>query len=130
MLQSHVEIVDAEEEQEPLARRRLVRTDQGRMLVRAPLVEAEQDGAIRIQDLAKVVMARTRFGLAKQRLVPLETARHVAYADDCPGTFHRMSAAGLSANLLVRCSGHESRIAQRKAGSLGGSRIPPAIEDR
>jgi len=30
------------------------------MLVRAPLVEAEQDDSIRIQDLTKVVMARRR----------------------------------------------------------------------
>jgi len=35
------------------------------MLVRAPLVEAEQDRAIRIQDLTKVVMTRRRLGLAK-----------------------------------------------------------------
>jgi hypothetical protein len=37
------------------------------MLVRAPLVEAEQDGSIRIQDLTEVVMARRRLGLAKER---------------------------------------------------------------
>jgi hypothetical protein len=37
------------------------------MLVRAPLVEAEQDGSIRIQDLTKVVVARRRLGLAKER---------------------------------------------------------------
>ncbi len=36
------------------------------MLVRAPLVEAEQDGSIRIQDLTKVVMARRRLGLAEE----------------------------------------------------------------
>jgi hypothetical protein len=69
-LQYHVEIVDAEEQEEAVARRRLVRAHQGGMLVRAPLVEAEQDGSIRIQDLTKVVMARTRLGLAEERLVP------------------------------------------------------------
>ena len=57
--------------------------------MRAPLVEAEQDGFVRIQDLSKVVMARRRRGLAKERLVPLETARNVAYADDRPDAFHR-----------------------------------------
>jgi hypothetical protein len=63
---------------------------------RAPPVEAEQDGSIRIQDLTKVVMARRRLGLAKERLVPFEAARNVAYADDCPCAFHRISAVGLT----------------------------------
>ena len=62
--------------------------------MRAPLVEAEQEGSIRIQDLTKVVMARRRLGLAKERLVPFEAARDVAYANDRPRTFHRISAVG------------------------------------
>jgi hypothetical protein len=66
------------------------------MLVRAPLVEAEQDGSIRIQDLTKVVMARKRLGLAKQRLVPFEAVWNVAYADDRPCAFHHISAVGLT----------------------------------
>ena len=64
--------------------------------MRAPLVEAEQDGSIRIQDLTKVVMTRRRLGLAKERLVPFEAARNVAYADDRPCSFHRISAVGLT----------------------------------
>jgi hypothetical protein len=47
-LQCHVEIVDAEEQEEAVARRRLVRAHQGGMLVRAPLMEAEQDGSIEV----------------------------------------------------------------------------------
>ena len=95
-LQGQVEIVDAEEQEEAVARRRLVRAHQGGMLVRAPLVEAEQDGSIRIQDLTKVVMARRRLGLAEERLVPFEAAGNVAYADDRPCAFHCISAAGLT----------------------------------
>jgi hypothetical protein len=57
---------------EPRCRCPVVRTHQGRMVVRAPLVEAEQDSSIRIQDLTKVVMARRRLGLAEERLVPFE----------------------------------------------------------
>jgi hypothetical protein len=57
------------------------------MLVRAPLMEAEQDGSIRIQDLTKVVMARKRLGLAKERLVPFEATRDIPYADDRPCAF-------------------------------------------
>jgi len=66
------------------------------MVVRAPLVEAEQDGSIRIQDLTKVVMVRRPLGLAKELLVPFQAARNVAYADDRPGAFHRISAVGLT----------------------------------
>src|SRR4029077_7653848 len=67
---------------------RLVRAHQRWMLVRAPLVEAEQDGSIGIQDLTPVVMARSRLGLAEERLVPFEAAGNVAYADDRPYAFH------------------------------------------
>jgi hypothetical protein len=95
-LQCHVKIVDTEEQEQPIARWRLVRAHQGWMLVRAPLVEAEQDGSIRIQDLTKVVMARRRLGLAKERLIPFEATGNVADADDCPRAFHGSSAAGLA----------------------------------
>ena len=64
--------------------------------MRAPLVEAEQDGSIRIQDLTKVVMARRRLGLAEERLVPFEAAGNVADTDDRPCAFHRISAVGLT----------------------------------
>src|SRR4030081_1415514 len=80
--QCHIEIVDAEEQEEPVARSRRVRARQRRMLVRAPLVKAEQDGSIRIEDLTKVVMGRLCPGLAEQRLVPFEASRHIAYTDD------------------------------------------------
>ena len=57
------------------------------MLVRASLVEAEQDGSIGIQDLTEVGMTRRRFGLAEKRLIPLEAVRYVVYADDSPCAF-------------------------------------------
>ena len=91
-----VVVVDAEEQEEPVARCCLIRAHQGRMPVRAPLVEAEQDGSIRIQDLTKVVMGRARLGLAEERLVPFEAAGNVAYADNRPCAFHRNSAFGLT----------------------------------
>ena len=74
------------------------------MLVRAPFVEAEQHGSIRIQDLTEVMMARRRLRLAEERLIPFEAARNVAYADDCPCAFHSISAA-LSAHILIAISG-------------------------
>src|SRR5207244_6558117 len=79
---------DAEEQEEPVARCRLLAAHQRRVLVRAPLVEAEQDGSVRIEDLTKIGMARSCLGLAEERLVPLEATGHIAYADDRPGAFH------------------------------------------
>src|SRR5437870_7434888 len=90
-LQCHIEIVDAEEQEQPVARCRVVRARQRRMLVRAPLMEAEEDSSIRIEDLTKVVMARLCLGLAEERLVPFEATRHIAYADDRPSAFHDIS---------------------------------------
>src|SRR5882762_4163285 len=58
------------------------------MFVRAPLVEAEQDSSVRIDDLTKIGMVRSSLGLAEERLVPFEATRHIAYADDRPGAFH------------------------------------------
>ena len=68
-LQCQVEIVDAKKPEEPIAWCRVVRTHQGGMLVRAPLVEAEQDGSVRVEDLTEVVMAKRRPGLTEDRLM-------------------------------------------------------------
>src|SRR5215467_1135618 len=59
------------------------------MPVRAPLVETEQNRAIRIQDLPEVVMAGRRLGLTEERLIPFEADANVADADDRPCAFHR-----------------------------------------
>jgi hypothetical protein len=45
----------------------------------APLVEAEQDRAVRIENLPKVVMGGRASRLSEQRLVPSEAARDIAY---------------------------------------------------
>jgi hypothetical protein len=58
--------------------------------VRAPLVEAEQDSSICIQDLPKVIVGRECSRLAEQRLVPSQAARHVAHTYDCPRALHRV----------------------------------------
>src|ERR1700687_1267203 len=60
------------------------------MLVGAPLVEAEQNSSICIEDLPKVIMGRTGSRLTEQRLVPFEAARHVAYPYDRPRALHRV----------------------------------------
>ena len=64
--------------------------------MRTPLVEAKQDGSIRIQDLTPMVMARRCLGLAEERLVPFEAAGNAAYADDRPSASHRISAVDLT----------------------------------
>ena len=60
--QGHLEVVDAKEHEEPIAGGPRRQDHQGRMVVRAPLMEAEQNGSIRIHDLTKVVMARSVSG--------------------------------------------------------------------
>jgi hypothetical protein len=56
--QRHVGIIDTEKQQETVARLCVIGARQGGMLMRAPLVQAEQDGSIRIEDLTEVVMGR------------------------------------------------------------------------
>src|SRR6266487_3473118 len=79
------------------------------MLVRAPLVEAEQDSSIRIEDLTKVSMARWCLGLAEERLVPFEASRHIGYADDRPRAFHDISPVGLTTKLTCRAACNDIR---------------------
>ena len=86
--------------------------------MRAPLVKAEQHGSIRIQDLTKVVMARRRLGLAKERLVPFEAARNVSYADDRPCAFHRISAVGLTTQHFENWCAHQPRAYNKVRGWL------------
>jgi hypothetical protein len=93
-LQGNFAVVDAEEQEQAVARCSVVRTHQSGMFVRAPLVETKQYGPIGIQDLTKVVMARRGLGLAKERLVPSKATGNVPYADDCPSAFHFNSAFG------------------------------------
>ena len=54
----------------------------------ALLVETQQDASIRVQDLTKIVMARSRLGLAAERLVPSEARWNILYANDRPCAFH------------------------------------------
>ena len=60
-----VKIIDTEKQQQAVARLRVIRAHQGGMLMGAPLVQAEQDRAIRVSDLPEVVMRGLRFRLAK-----------------------------------------------------------------
>ena len=63
------------------------------MVVRSPLVKAEQDRSIVIDDLTPVIMARSRLRLTEERLVPLKAFWDVAYANDRPCSFHDFSLA-------------------------------------
>lgn len=66
--------------------------------MRAPLMETQQHGSIRITNLTKVIMARRRFGLPKERLVPFEADRNVFDADDRPCALHCVSGIGITDN--------------------------------
>src|ERR1700757_3370364 len=101
------------------------------MFVRAPLVEAEQNGSIRIQDLTKVVMAWRRLGLAKKRLVPLKAAGNVPYADDRPRAFHRSSnqakLCGTTLRQMQTSTQQFSILQPRLEASAQGCRDFPTI---
>jgi hypothetical protein len=84
------------------------------MLMGAPLVQAEQDRSIRVENLTEVIMGRLCLGLAKERLVPFEATRYIAYADDGPGTFHRILPAGL----MLRLSSGPQRAKKSANGSV------------
>ena len=72
------------------------------MFVRAPLVDAEQYRSVRIEKLTEVGMGGSGFGLAEERLVPFETTRYVANANDRPGTFHNIFRAGIKPTLSYK----------------------------
>jgi len=59
-LECHLEIVDAEKQEEAVARRRGIGASEGGMLMGTPLVKAEQDRSIRVEDLTEVVMGGSR----------------------------------------------------------------------
>ena len=96
----------------------------------APLVETEQHGSIRIQDLTPVVMGRRRLGLAEERLVPFEATGNVADADDCPGAFHRSSAVRLNRRFRsAQALTIEPRPIEAANASLPGSEHRAGIFD-
>jgi hypothetical protein len=105
--------------------------------VRAPLVETQQDGSIRVADLTPVVMARSRFGLPKKRLVPFEAERNVSDADYCPCALHCVLAASLThyeqtrADSLIRDALKSNpAFACSRCRSIGVSALRAAITDR
>jgi hypothetical protein len=65
-LQSQVEIIDAKEQEEPVSWGRAVRAHQGGVPVSAPFVETQQDGSVRVEELAKVVVGGRRLRLAEE----------------------------------------------------------------
>ena len=64
------EVVDAEDQKEPVARCRDVGTRDRRMILDAPFVETEQHRAVGIDELSEVGMRRRTRREAEQRLVP------------------------------------------------------------
>jgi hypothetical protein len=63
--QRHVEIIDPEKQEKAVARLCVIGARQGGMIMSTPLVKAEQDRSIRVEDLAEVIMGGSRFRQAK-----------------------------------------------------------------
>src|SRR5262245_16279723 len=95
-LRRRVEIIHAKEQEKAVAGGGALGTRQRGMLVGAPLVQAEQDRSIRVEDLTKVLVSGGRLRLAEQRLVPPEAARHILHPDDRPGASHRPKGRGMA----------------------------------
>ena len=87
-LDRQVEVIDTKEQQETVAGCSVIWAHQRGMFVSAPLVKAEQDSAIGVEDLAEVIMGWTCDLLSEQRLIPFAAARNIGYADDRPRTLH------------------------------------------
>src|ERR1700710_2588554 len=68
----------------------MIGASQWGMLVCTPLVEAQQDCSVRVENLPEVVVRRQRFRLAEQRLIPLEAKSHISHTNNCPSAFHRL----------------------------------------
>src|SRR4029079_16033448 len=83
-----VEVVDAERQEQAVARLGLARAPQRRMILDAPRVKAQQHRAIRIDELAEIAMRGAPGALPEEPLVPPEAARHVLHADDGPRALH------------------------------------------
>src|ERR671913_1038433 len=79
-----IEVVHAKEQKESIARLPTTRAAERRVLVGSPLVKAQQDRTIGVENLTEVVVSGLGLGLAKQRLVPPEAARNICDADDGP----------------------------------------------
>src|SRR6476659_2712458 len=86
--QSHVKVVDPQEQEKAVSGLGVGGTCQRRMLVGTPLVETEQYRSIRVEDLPEVVVGRGRLRQAKERLVPLAALGHVSHANDRPRALH------------------------------------------
>src|SRR5262245_13217261 len=107
------------------------------MRVRAPPMEADEDGSIRVQDLAQSIMSRWRLGLTEERLVPFTADPYVSDADDRPRAFHGGSAGGFRAVRQRRrlfSIGQLAAIAQWREGGLDRldprDRAGPPVRDR
>jgi hypothetical protein len=93
---------------------------------RDPLMETQQDGSIRIIDLTKVVMDRSRFGLPKERLVPFEAAWNVSDADDRPCALHCALIGGVRRKRANPLAPGGSRSMDQSVGNPA-SNIAPGL---
>jgi hypothetical protein len=65
-----------------------------------PLVKAEQDCSIRVEDLTEGVMGGRHLRQAQERLVPSKAAGNVTYADDRPCPLHCIFTFGANETKL------------------------------
>src|SRR5690348_6123348 len=86
--------------------------------MRITLTPAEQDRAVRVEDLPEVVVGGTRLRLAKEGLVPSAADSHIAHPYDRPGALHSGSPPAACRTKLIRRD-RMARKPHRRAVRLG-----------
>jgi|SRR5215469_13566144 len=121
--QRSVVVVHTEKQKEAITGFPMIGTHQGGMLVGAPLVKAEQDRAIRIENLAEVLVSRACPRLAEERLVPLEALSYIANSYDRPRALHLRFFFGyfsgkLKERMMRHCPPDNRNISKLRLRSL------------
>lgn len=92
-----------------------------------PLMKAEQNRAIRVADLTEVVVGRSRFRQAKQRLVPRQAAGHIGDSDDGPRTSHEtawgVAPAGTGFDDPIHAPASPTALSQAVAAQQSGAAV-------
>ena len=127
--QRGVEVVDAKEQKQSVARSAVLRARQRRVTVISPMMEAEKDSAILSQDLIESRIPGVTVSRVQQDPIPPRTPLHIRNPDNWPCSFHS-DALGLTrpkisdrwrgrASLQVECGSHRKLGRGAASGSPG-----------
>ena len=70
------------------------------MLVRTPLVQAQQDRSVIVDELPEVMVRGQPRRLTKERLIPLEAVSDISNPNDGPRTLHQIERPSTNCRLM------------------------------